>query len=161
MKTNEDLKLVIAVRHGEYTNHGQRGLNDLGRQQSQLFATKLRAIIPQEYSVEIFSSILTRGQETAEILASHLGATTKMLYELCSDDFIDGEEKRQAILKSVNGSDAIVIVAHYTSPSGIINAFSEYHFKKQVSPQETKKGNGLMLDLCSGKVVTDLMDHTS
>ncbi len=95
----EGLKLVAAVRHGEYTDWGKKGLDDLGQHQSQLIAQKLRKIIPSEYSIEVFSSTHARGQETATILASHLGATVKVLGELCSDEFIDGEVKRQAVLK--------------------------------------------------------------
>ncbi len=156
-KSRKKLKRVIAIRHGEYSDRTMK-LNEEGRQQMQELAERIKQFVLKRQVVEVFSSSEIRAVQSAMMMGSLFGVSPIVCRKLNSDEYDDGGEKMSELLTARNGSDVIIAVTHFKSPSGIINAFATRYFQKEVECMESVKGNGCMLDLKTGNISLDLFE---
>lgn len=155
-KSRRKLKRVIAVRHG---TDSERDLDENGIERMQQLARAIKKrFVKAKQRVEIFSSPYPRATQSAEILAQHLGCSYSVCEVLRYDEFSDGAEMMNALLKARNGSDVIIAVTHYESPSGIVDAFSCRFFQQGAFRRVSEKGDGCTLCMKTGAVEQTLLD---
>ena len=123
----------------------------------QTLSKQIRKLVRKGHRVEVFSSPSVRAMQSAEIIAEALDATYATCDILGSDEYDDGAEKTAALLSLRNGSDVVVAVTHFESPSGIINGFTSQYFGKTVECMESEKGDGLLLCMRTGTVRESLL----
>lgn len=147
-KSRRKLKRVIAVRHGTYSGSD---LSEYGRERVQRLAEAIRKkFVKVKQRVEIFSSPYPRAVQSAEILAKNLGCGHAVLQILEGDEFCEGDAMMEALLTARNGSDVVVAVTHYESPSGIVDAFSRRFFQQGAPCLVSAKGDGCTLCMKTG-----------
>lgn len=151
-----NLSQIMAVRHGDYSRT-TRDLDAVGIGQVERLAGILRSKVKPEHKVEVLSSPLSRAKQSAEIIARQFGVKIETCDELELDEFEDGEEQMNAVLRKLNGADVVIVVTHHRAPSGIINACSRKFFQKEVGSKASEKGDGLMISLETGTVATSLL----
>lgn len=154
------MKKVFAVRHGEYDECGSKGLTPYGQKQSHDLAEKIKKLISQGQSVQVLSSAYRRAKETATIIGESFGVAVEVLDQLGLDDYEYGEGQRQAIMGAFKGAEVIIVVTHYKAPAGIMNAFRLSRGDEQFPALEIDKGNGMMIDMTTGDVDSDLLAST-
>ena len=159
MSTESSLKMVFAIRHGDYSGSTME-LDGYGRAQSEFISKKIRTMIPNNFKVIVITSPLQRAMGTAEIIATNLNASVRVCGHLQDDNYDTGNIKRREIISLAMGVDVVVAISHSVSPSGIINAFSKQAFQEEVHCFECRKGNGLMVDLTTRRIITDLLNKT-
>lgn len=152
----QKLKIVFAIRHGEYDENTME-LNDHGKQQCRIIGQKIREMTPPDFIPLVLSSPRIRAKQTADIVAKYLGSQVQICEELQTDQYHDGDKVRKAVIPLTNGSPVLILVTHLDAPSGIINAFSQANFNKMTGYMMSKKGNGMMIDLSTGRIVSDLI----
>lgn len=159
MGTESTLKMVFAIRHGNYSSSTME-LDSDGCRQSQTIADKLRTMIPYGLRIIVITSPLQRAMGTAGIIATNLGASVSVCNLLENDSYETGNVKRGEIISLAKGVEVVVAISHYKSPSGIIDAFARQAFQEKVQCFECRKGNGLMVNLSTRRIITDLLKET-
>ena len=154
-KKEKTLKMVIAVRHGEYDRQTKE-LDTLGIQQVSALAKAVRNLTTGK-TVEVVSSTTSRGQQSADIIARVLDARIERSGVLTSDQYDDGAELMAELLAKRNGAEVIVAVTHYEAPSGIVNAFRRKHFQAGFDCLESEYGDGCLINLETGEVKETLL----
>ena len=151
---SDNLKLVIAIRHGE---DNKDHLTEQGQKDIRSLAEHLRQIIPPWLVVKVLTSRFSRAIESGDIIAQALDTSTTIDEVLELDRHKYGELMMKAILSSSGDAEAVVVITHYSAPSGIMNAFSSERFQQTVDATICPKGNGHMIDLTTGQVTMDLL----
>lgn len=149
-------KIVFAVRHGKQQAGGVN-LSDLGKEQIHRLREILRRLVPTSYKVLILSSPISRARESANIIGEMFGVEHQVCDELRGDDWEDGQKQVDAILAVTDGADVVIAVTHYQAPSGIAHALASSRFERAVDPEVSDNGNGFMVSLETGDVVSDLL----
>ena len=144
------MKKVIAVRHGRYSGSSltSRGVADV-----EVLAKQVGRV-PEDETVVVVHSTLTRAVETAEIIATQLGVSLIACREMQSDEYYDAPRIVESIqeLVDLGKFDVLVTVGHYDAPAGIIHSYKESNGFGGFPCQVIEKGRALVLDLSSGSV---------
>jgi phosphohistidine phosphatase SixA len=148
------LKHVVAVRHGE---DGGKHLSEKGKEQVTKLVDKLSTLITGQQHVLVLSSHATRAEESAQIIEAKFGVKHLVSETFYLDYHHHGEEQMKAILAMADGADTVIVVTHYEAPSGIANAFMKSRFNKSVAAKICGKGNGFMISLENGEVISDIL----
>lgn len=153
-----NLKTIFALRHG--LNSGSNQLSLEGREQIMKLAKRLRELISIGLKVDILTSPTGRARESADIIRAEFGGIEyRTVGSLELDDFDCGDMQRDDILYMAEDSSVAIAITHHESPSGIAHAFRMARFGKPVTMFECPKGDGVMVSLETGDVVTSILNH--
>lgn len=111
------MKYLIVVRHGDYDEGGEDGLNEDGWQQVRQLASLLARRL-QDCSISMLISPATRTQETAEILMASLRVLDASIVDsLCSNGGHLDEDEAANVLKTVETKaaryDVVLLCTHW------------------------------------------------
>lgn len=145
------LKQVVVVRPGDDEERGV-DLTPIGRAKAEELAKLIPDKIGKEKKVLLVTPSDKRSLQTAYIIGKGLGVEPRSLSTLENRFYENGESQMKQILQFTGGYDAVVVVAHYTAPSGIMNAFRQRFIglSNKVSRERTPRGTALYQSLEHG-----------
>ncbi len=155
-----NLKVVVAIRHGEESEKAGSFLTLTGQDQMKEVVTRLRKILSFTQKILVLTSPLPRAIESGEIIAQGLGVKRQTQFQLKLDGWAHGSSQKDSILYELEDVDveAVIVVTHFAAPSGIAHAFAS-EFGKEVEGKECENGNGYIIFLETGQVVEDLLSY--
>ncbi len=137
------MQKLIVVRHGEYEG---RQLTEQGRNQIAKLAPKLKARVEGATFI-ILASTSIRGQQSAEILAEHLGGEPELHEVLSSEP--DHPHNHEALLELIklrqNEADVLILVTHYEYAHGFPSYYAEKAFGENLQHHTVGNGQAVVL----------------
>ncbi len=148
------LTRLIAIRHCDNVSGDK--LSDFGTKQAKRLGIIIKELLNGNNSIIILSSPTGRARETGAIIACEIEGGAKIeikeVDELESDEYGDGVTQVNAIGGFINNFCNVIVITHHTSPSGIMNAFSQANFGISFPCMVSRKGTGFVFATETHKV---------
>ncbi|KND50079.1 MAG: hypothetical protein AB203_03765 [Parcubacteria bacterium C7867-008] len=154
------MQKLVLVRHGEYsTVDGQHLLNDEGRQQMSVLATKLKALIGGQRAV-LHTSSAPRATASAAILADALDVPCEEHLELWSGGdgvghYPDTHAMVLQIMEWAKEYDVLILVTHMEFVERLPIKFANLVFKTAIREVHIPKGHAGVID-CDTKLMSQV-----
>ncbi|MEN9614254.1 MAG: hypothetical protein RLZZ347_561 [Candidatus Parcubacteria bacterium] len=153
-----ELQTIFALRHGAYDAYSpNKSLDQEGIAQVTTLTERIGGIIAPQSHVLVLSSPTLRAVQSAEIISKRFSVVPKVLKLLEKQDYRFGTAMMREIVEASEGFSVVIAVGHFTAPSGIAHAFAHEALGKSVEPAECKNGDGYIVDLKTGTIITSLV----
>ncbi|MDQ2933298.1 MAG: hypothetical protein M3Q80_02865 [bacterium] len=143
--------LLFAVRHGKYIDE-EKVLDETGKEQSEFLGRTILNMICKDQKSIVMTSNLPRAQETGTIIAKILNSPAVSEEILEIDSYYMSSVLYSPIKSFTDEYDVVIVVTHFESPSGIMDAFCSELFKGSFPRTVITNGNGFVLNLTNGLV---------
>ena len=153
------LERVFALRHGNAEGGRDPELTASGHEQArELGRSILQIISPDGISnVALMFSPLVRAKQTAQRIKEILGELVSFELELtCLEEnmYLEATEMTPSLIQLCNDEhQALIVVSHFETPSGIIHSFRKKRFDVNFKRMVPNYGNGFGLCLRTGEIL--------
>ncbi|MEK7132381.1 MAG: histidine phosphatase family protein [Patescibacteria group bacterium] len=146
------MKMLIVVRHGDYSEAGDWGLTPLGTAQISILGRNLLQMMPENPRLAIYSSDALRAVQSAQVLAVVFGHQLKAilvdkLFYPSGGDSPDCAGTLSVVMANSEETDVVVLVTHCE----FLREFPRYFGVKvlgvSLDSKEIGKGQAWVIDL--------------